>query len=48
MFGRMMVGIAVGVVLGAVGAMALTGDLNKSGMNKITKNVEKQAKNLGL
>ena len=41
-------GVIAGAVLGAVGAMALTGELNQQGVDKIAQNIGKTANKMGI
>lgn len=41
-------GMAVSTILGATAALAITGDLNANGMKKISKRVERGAKQMGI
>ena len=41
-------GMAVSTILGATAALAITGDLNANGMKKISKRVERGAKQIGI
>ena len=41
-------GMAVSSLLGATAALAIAGDLNANGMKKISKRVERGAKQMGI